>query len=235
MNEAVREIAGLRTLVVGDRAAQAALVLLHGYGTAPESLAPFSHSLNVPLLYLLPEGPLTAAAGGRGWWVSSLEEAHETSATAPRDLAALEPPGLDVARGRLTAFLDAAATEFQTPRWVLGGFSQGGMLALDAALRGAYRPAGLVLCSASRIALRLWAPHARRLAGLPVLLSHGTRDPDLAFHAGEALRDFLLAAGARVEWLPFEGGHEIPLIVWRAVRKFLRTLLVQPMGSPPAQ
>src|SRR5215472_19266805 len=165
MDEAVREISGLRTLVAGDRAAPVALVLLHGYGTDPESLAPFSRSLGVPLLYLLPEGPLRASAGGRGWWLSSLEEAPKTSAAAPRDLASLEPPGLDVARGRLTAFLDASAAEFQTPRWILGGFSQGGMLALDVALRGACRPADLVLCSASRIALRLWAPHAARLAG----------------------------------------------------------------------
>jgi phospholipase/carboxylesterase len=234
MNDAVREIAGLRTLVAGDRAAPLALVLLHGYGMDPEGLAPFSHSLGVPLLYLLPEGPLSAAAGGRGWWVSSLEEAGEKSAFVPSDLASLEPPGLDVARGRLAAFLDAAAAEFRTPQWVLGGFSQGGMLALDLVLRGALRPAGLVLCSASRIALRLWAPRAERLAGLPVLASHGRRDPELAFHVGEALRDFLAAGGARVEWLPFDGGHEIPLIVWRGVRKFLRGLLVHPIGSRPA-
>jgi phospholipase/carboxylesterase len=235
MNDAVREITGLRTLVAGDRAAPLAFVLLHGYGMDPEALAPFSHSLGVPLLYLLPEGPLHAAAGGRGWWVSSVEEVPATSAAAARDLASLEPPGLDVARGRLTAFLDAAAAEFHTRHWVLGGFSQGGMLALDLMLRGARRPVGLVLFSASRIAQRLWAPHAPRLAGLPVLISHGARDPDLAFHAGEALRDFLVAGGARVEWLPFDGGHEIPLIVWRGVRKVLRGLLVHPMGSPRAQ
>lgn len=235
MRDAVRDITGLRTLVAGDRAASLALVLLHGYGMDPEGLAPFSHSLGVPLLYLLPEGPLHAAAGGRGWWMSSREEAPAVSAVTARDLAWLEPPGLDVAHGRLTAFLDAAAAEFRTPHWVLGGFSQGAMLALDLVLRGACRPAGLVLCSASRIALRQWAPHAPRLAGLPVLISHGTRDPDLAFEAGEALRDFVVAAGARVEWVPFDGGHEIPLVVWRSVRKYLRGLLADPIGSPPTQ
>jgi len=55
---------------------------------------------------------------------------------------------------------------------------------------------------------------------LPVLVSHGTHDPDLAFSAGEALRDFFRSSGARVTWQPFEGGHEIPLIVWRALRRF---------------
>jgi hypothetical protein len=47
----------------------------------------------------------------------------------------------------------------------------------------------------------------------------------LAFTAGEALRDFMLAGGAEVSWAPFEGGHEIPLPVWRDLRKFLGALL----------
>jgi phospholipase/carboxylesterase len=34
-----------------------------------------------------------------------------------------------------------------------------------------------------------------------------------------------LEAGARVFWVPFDGGHEIPLVVWRGLRKFLRALL----------
>jgi phospholipase/carboxylesterase len=53
-------------------------------------------------------------------------------------------------------------------------------------------------------------------------MSHGEADPDLAFSTGEALRDVLAAAGASVEWVPFEQGHEIPLLVWRRLRKFLQ-------------
>jgi predicted esterase len=76
MSESVREVAGLRTLIAGDPHAPLALVLLHGYGMRPEELAPFTHSIGVPLLFfLLPQGPVAAAAGGFGWWVSSVEEA----------------------------------------------------------------------------------------------------------------------------------------------------------------
>jgi len=64
-----------------------------------------------------------------------------------------------------------------------------------------------------------------RLRGLPAFVSHGRADQDLAFTAGEALRDFVLAGGAEVSWVPFDGGHEIPLVVWRALRKFLSALL----------
>jgi phospholipase/carboxylesterase len=83
----------------------------------------------------------------------------------------------------------------------------------------------LVLLSASRIAVRDWQPHRARLSDLPVFVSHGTADQDLAFAAGERLRDFVLESGARTSWVPFEGGHEIPLVVWRGLRKFLAALL----------
>jgi phospholipase/carboxylesterase len=55
-----------------------------------------------------------------------------------------------------------------------------------------------------------------------VLVAHGRDDDELSFAAGERLRDVALAGGARVEWLPFDGGHGIPLVVWRALRRFLR-------------
>ena len=68
------------------------------------------------------------------------------------------------------------------------------------------------------------AARGRRVAGLPVLVSHGERDPDLAFSAGEALRDCLRAAGADVEWVPVRRGPRIPLVVWRRFRKRLLAL-----------
>jgi phospholipase/carboxylesterase len=99
------------------------------------------------------------------------------------------------------------------------------MLALDWVLRGTRPVDALVLLSASRLAARDWQAHRARLRDLPVFVSHGTADRDLAFAAGERLRDFVLESGARVSWVPFEGGHEIPLVVWRGLRKFLSALL----------
>lgn len=108
---------------------------------------------------------------------------------------------------------------------VLVGFSQGGMLALDHVLHAVKQPTALVLLSSSRIAWPQWQPLLSRLAGLPMLVSHGRTDADLAFSAGEAIRDAALAGGANVTWLPFDGGHGVPMIVWRGLRNFLQRLL----------
>jgi phospholipase/carboxylesterase len=108
---------------------------------------------------------------------------------------------------------------------VVGGFSQGGMVVCDAALREPLPVAGLALLSASRIAFDEWKPHLASARGplkeVPVFVSHGRADEDLSFAAGEGLRDCLLEAGAAVTWQPFDDGHEVPLVVWRRLRKFL--------------
>jgi phospholipase/carboxylesterase len=223
--ERTLDIAGLRTTAVGAPDAPLTLVLLHGYAMRPSDLTPFAHSLGVPAFFLFPQAPLSSPGGGYAWWGVDEEARAAAIAAGPRDLANEYPRDLAVARLQLERFLEAVAIEYKPCRTVIGGFSQGGMLALDWVLRCAQDFDGLVLLSSSRVATDEWLPRRARLAGLPVFVSHGATDADLAFAAGERLRDFVLESEARVTWTPFEGGHEIPLIVWRALRKFLGALL----------
>jgi len=219
------EIAGLRTTAVGAAEAPLAVVLLHGYAMKPADLTPFAHSLGLPALFLLPQGPQHSCAGGHGWWDIDAEARNAAVARGPRDLAEQYPPGLGAARDRLERFVEAVAAEYEPDCTVVGGFSQGGMLSLDFVLSGSRPVDGLVLMSASRIARADWELKRERLRGLPVFVSHGRADQDLAFAAGEALRAFVLAGGADVSWVPFDGGHETPLVVWRGLRKFLGGLV----------
>lgn len=214
-------IVGLPTVVEGDAAAPLVVVMLHGYRMGPQDLAPFARSLGTPALWLFPEGPVAARPAGRAWW--DIDEAAREAALAagPRDLTGEIPPGLAAARARLGDYLDAVAGIAAGRPLVLGGFSQGGMLIADLMLRSPRPVAGLMLLSASRIACAQWPPLADRWRGLPVLVSHGRGDQDLAFAAGEGLRTAAESAGARVDWTPFDGGHEIPLPVWRRIRRFL--------------
>jgi phospholipase/carboxylesterase len=224
-NERTVELGGLMTTVVGAADAPLVVVLLHGYSMTPADLAPFAHSMGLPVLFLFPRGPLPSPAGGRAWWDVDSEARNAGMLAGPRDLADEYPAGIGAARNTLEKLLEVVAARYNPARTVIGGFSQGGMLSLDVVLRGSARVDAVVLMSASRIASRDWEPASGRLRGLPVFVSHGITDQDLAFSAGEALRDFVLAGGARVSWVPFESGHEIPLVVWRALRKFLGALL----------
>jgi len=225
METADGHIAGLESLRVGKPAqACAQVVLLHGYDMRPEDLEPFSHSLNVPALFHFPRGPLPSHAGNRCWWPIDQERRTQQLQSGPRDLCAEFPPGRLPARERLCGFLDELRAQSPKLPLLLGGFSQGGMLACDTVLCARQPVSGLAMFSSSRIAFDDWQANRKVLSGLPVLVSHGVHDADLAFSAGEALRDFHRNSGARVTWQPFEGGHEIPLVVWRALRRLIAEL-----------
>lgn len=228
MESAACTIAGLDCLRVGQPAqARAQVVLLHGYDMRPEDLEPFSHSLNVPALFHFPRGPLQSPSGNRCWWPIDQERRTRQLESGPRDLCEESPPGRPAARERLCGFLAELRGSAPKLPLLLGGFSQGGMLACDTVLCARQPVSGLAMLSSSRIAFDDWRANREVLAGLPVLVSHGSQDADLAFSAGESLRDFYRDSGARVTWQPFEGGHEIPLVVWRALRRFLAELMLK--------
>jgi phospholipase/carboxylesterase len=222
--EQILEIAGLRSTIIGEANAPLTVVLLHGFSMTPADLAPFAHSLSVPARFVLPQGPVSLPGGGAAWW-----ESDRAGRPDPRaigwDLFDEDPAGLDAARTMLGDLLSSLRSDAPESFTVLGGFSQGGMLTMDYALRGSHRLDALALLSSSRIAYRKWLLTRARLYDLPVLISHGSTDSHLAFAAGEALRDFCIDSDARVTWIPFAGGHEIPLAVWRALRKQLISLI----------
>jgi len=211
-------IGGLSAIAVGDPAAALAVVILHGRMMEAADLAPFAHSLGTAAYFVYPDAPLPVQPRGYSWWpVDSEMRLRQCGA---RDLHSLDPAGRAEARQQLAGLCAEIGCR---QRLVLIGFSQGGMLAMDHVLHGG-RADALALLSSSRIAFAEWTPLLPRLEGLPVLVAHGRSDAELAFPAGEGLRDAALAGGARVTWVPFEGGHEIPLVVWRALRQFLRTM-----------
>lgn len=206
----------------------------------PAVLRPMVDALALPIPALFPEGPVRNDDGSRSWW--AVDPAHRAArlAAGPSDLFDRHPRERPAARAVLAAALARARTEHPGCGFVLVGYSQGGMLLMDHLLAqgdpGVMADiAGVALLSSTCIALDEWLPHVERLRGLPALVTHGRADGDLAFSAGERLRDLLQAAGAQVTWLPFDGGHEMPLVVWRAMRRFVLGLAsgTGRAGAPP--
>jgi len=219
LREAHGTFGGLSAITIGDPDAATVVVVLHGREMCGSDLAPFAHSLGVQAYFVFPDAPLPCARG-RSWWPVDSEARLRRLGGGPMDLWTMDPPGRAEARDRL----DALLRQFASRRRVLVGFSQGGMLAMDYVLHGG-RVDGLALLSSTRIAFADWQPRLPRLAGLPVLVAHGRADDELSFAAGEELRDAATSGGAEVRWLPFDGGHQIPLVVWRGLRQFLQGLI----------
>lgn len=222
MNPRVETFGGLTCRVQGGRDGRGGgdggvVVLLHGFGAPGADLVPLGSAMRAPAgtRFVFPEAPLALPWGydSRAWWMIDIEKLERALQEGrPRDMADEVPPGLPPARESMLALLEDVRAELGAPasRVVLGGFSQGSMLALDVALRMPSPPAGLVLWSTTLLTEREWTPLLPGRAGLPVFMSHGTQDPLLPFFAAEELKDLLVAAGWRVTWRPFRGPHAIP-------------------------
>ena len=225
--EATGTWGGLRARTTGERRhPRQVVVLLHGWGAPGDDLVPLGEPLAAPgRLLVFPEAPLSAMAGGRAWW--PLDLARMQSARLRGEERAFRqetPPGLAEARARVTALVTEVTrqTGVDPGAVVLGGFSQGAMVATDVTLTSPGLVGGLVVLSGSIVAESEWRAHLPLVPpGLPVLMSHGRGDPVLPFALAEALRELFQTAHHPVTWVPFDGGHGIPGVVLTKLETFL--------------
>lgn len=211
------------------------VILLHGFGAPGDDLVGLWPTLQAPpgTRFLFPVGPLSLQMGygeSRAWWMIDLEKLErDRAAGRPRDLSRESPKGLSEARSEVLALLEDVNRRLgaDPARTVLGGFSQGAMLACDVALHTDRPFSGLVLLSGTLLARQEWAPLMPKRKGLRVLQSHGSEDPLLPFAQAEQLRDLLSQAGLKMDWVGFRGGHEIPPVVVTRLGGFLRSVLAR--------
>lgn len=232
-------IAGLEVLRAGGTDGDGggdgpAVVLMHGFGAPGEDLAGLWRALEAPrgTRWFFPAAPLSLAhlgyGDGRAWWHIDMVKLQQAMMRGePRVLSEEVPPGLPEARAQVLAMLAELEQKHAVrgEALVLGGFSQGSMLALDVALHTEGALAGVVLWSSTLLADREWAPRMPARKGLRVLQSHGRGDPILPYALAEVLRDKLTAAGCALRFVPFRGGHEIPSVVCEETGRFLREAL----------
>jgi len=192
------------------------LVLLHGYGSSAQEWMPFTQSIVWPGRFVFPQGlERTERPGGRAWWPLELGSAED----GPPDLAQSRPKGLTSAAAAVGGLLNGFW--WRRDDVVLGGFSQGAMVASDVAFRSTTRLSALVLLSGTPVDEASWRRGYAARRGLPVFIAHGRDDAVLPFSGSERMQRDLAASGLRVTWVPFDGGHEIPAEVVIALNQFL--------------
>jgi phospholipase/carboxylesterase len=206
------------------------VVLMHGYGAPGDDLVDLAQFLHVPksVRFVFPEAPTLLQGGpGRAWWMLDMAALERRMRGERIDRSEELPAALPALREVLLTSLAAMETSLGVgrERMLLGGFSQGSMLACDVALHAEVKPAGLVLLSSTLLAQTAWSAQLHSVRGLPVLQTHGQRDPILPYEDAERLRDLLLEAGAALRFVSFPGGHELPPVTLEALAAFIREQL----------
>jgi phospholipase/carboxylesterase len=178
---------------------EGALVLFHGRGTDEHDLFPLLDLLDPErrLLGATARGPLSLPPGGAHWYVV------RQVGFPDRDtfLSTYEQAG---------GWLDDLLARHDIPpeRAVLGGFSQGGVMAYSLGLgSGRPRPAGIVALSSFLPTVEGF--ELAEPVGLPVAIGHGTFDPVIGVEFGRDARDRLTDAGADVTYREAPMPHAI--------------------------
>jgi phospholipase/carboxylesterase len=195
-----------------------AVIALHGWGANAYDLflvlGPNLQALG-DVIVLCPEGPFAFEAGqdfvGHGWFPL-------------RSTQALDEGEFRKAAEALRAWLDAVCARYPVERrkLVLAGFSQGGLMAYDLALREPARFAGLAALSSWFPApLAASIPKLPEHETLPVLVQHGATDPMIDVEKARESRAALTRLGVQLTYREYEGmGHEVrpesmrDLLVW---------------------
>lgn len=203
------------------------VILFHGFGADMADLAPLAGVVQAPkgTNWVFPNGHLKVPLGGHfeghAWFPISVAELERSMATGDAiDWSTLVPPGLKKARELAFGLIEKLGVPHD--RLVLGGFSQGGMLATDVMLHMDRPPAGLAVLSGTLVNAAEWEKLAAKFPGFYYFLSHGSRDPVLNIAMAERLERLLAAAGWQGKLQRFDGAHEIPSEVLIQLGAYLR-------------
>ncbi|MEX1025698.1 MAG: alpha/beta fold hydrolase [Planctomycetota bacterium] len=202
--------------------ARAAVIWLHGLGADGHDFEPIVPELGLdPALgvrFVFPHAPRIPVTLNGGmvmpaWYdITSMDlrRRHDAEGIA-RSVAAVEALiAREVERG------------IAPERIVLAGFSQGGAIALYAALTHPERLAGVVALSTYLVQTEaLEAARHPANQGLPIFQAHGNSDPMVVFERGEGAHEQLVVWGHPVDWHVYGMVHQVCLEEIQALGRWL--------------
>lgn len=189
----------------------ASIIWMHGLGADAHDFEPIvpalAEPLRRPLRFVFPNAPVrpvTVNAGYpmRAWFDISVLGG---SSVAP------DEPGIRESAAAIRALVRRENEHgVPTNRIVLGGFSQGGGMAVFSGLRHPGRLAGIVALSGfPLLTSTLDAERQGANQETPIFLGHGTFDPMVDVRLGEELRSTLESRGYAVEWHTYPIPHTV--------------------------
>lgn len=206
-----------------------AVVMFHGFGADASDLYPLHEALPRNFNYLFPGGPLeipfTPWMSGRAWFAIDFAQLEQAKREKNRALLANRyQRDLEQTAAYLRPYLTELQKQFPQGL-ILGGFSQGAMVAMQLASMHAGEPwlKGLILLSGSLANEIEWT---KQLANFtcPVFQSHGVQDEVLPYSFAQELAQLMKRPGLLTEFHSFQGGHEIPSQIVSALGQFLNKL-----------
>ncbi len=199
------------------------IVAMHGWGSnALDLIGLAPYIAHGRCMTLCPQGPVEVEIGavnGYGW--------YKLRVGAPPDMEAMGR-----AAERLMRFVDAALERYPVDRrkLIVMGFSQGGVMAYNLAIRYPERFAALVAISTwFPEELAEYAGNRDALAQLPTLVQHGRADDMIDITKARQSIERLRAFKMPLTYREYDGAHEITADAIQDLSAFLMEKVVQPV------
>ena len=134
---------------------------------------------------------------------------------------------LQESRALVLELIDKLVARYPTPpgKLIVSGFSQGGLMAIDAGYRTKQALAGIVVMSGA--IAEDDAPDFAAKKDVPVLIVHGSEDDMIPVLAARRARRLLEEHGIEPEYHEFPMGHHVTPESMEVVRAFMAARLLQ--------
>jgi phospholipase/carboxylesterase len=183
----------------------AAVIWLHGLGADGHDFEPIVPELELekPVRFVFPHAPVRPVTINQGMRMRAWYDIFQFGG-GPEDEAGVR------ASQKLLEEMIAAEKKRGMKRIVLAGFSQGGAIALQTALRHPERLAG-VLALSTYLPLNASVEAERSPANreLPIFMAHGEYDEIIPLARAEQSRQILERLGYKVEWHTYPMPHSV--------------------------
>jgi phospholipase/carboxylesterase len=191
-------------------APNAAVIWLHGLGADGNDFVPIVPELRlpdtVPVRFIFPHAKERAVTINNGYVMRAWYDIKALALSGAEDDVGIRESEREIC-DLIQQQLDGGIA---ANKIVIAGFSQGGAIALQTALRYPKRLAGVMALSTYlplRGALKAEASQENR--DVPVLMCHGLQDSVVPMQLGEMSRDTLKQLGYSVEWHTYLMEHSV--------------------------
>jgi phospholipase/carboxylesterase len=196
----------------------ASIIWLHGLGADGHDFEPIVPEIDLPrpVRFVFPHAPVRPVTINQGMRMRAWYDIFQLGG-GPEDEAGIRDS---------QKIVEGLIEKERTPKIFLAGFSQGGAVVLQTALRHPKRLAGvLALSTYLPLAAKFPAERHEANAGIPIFMAHGLYDDIIPISRANTSKVVLEQLGYPVEWHEYPMPHSVCPDEIAHISQFLARLL----------
>jgi len=215
------------------KAATASILWMHGLGADVNDFVPIVPELQLPdsfsVRFIFPHASMRPITWNNGYVVRGWYDIKAVALKAEEDALGIRDSEQTIRR-LIQHEIDHG---IEAHRIVIAGFSQGGAMALQVALRYPQRLAGIMALS-TYLPLRdtLASEASAASKDIPILMCHGRQDTVVPYELGDTSRKLLEAQGYGVDFRSYNMPHSVCAEEVADINAWLQQVLSSSSYSP---